>query len=434
MRRQVKPKRYRLFMKSAAPGKLLRHACLRRIVASVLVAVSLFMTAAPALAVTADELRQAIDAKTKELNNLNSQISATQAQLDTLSGQKQTLKGDINKLDYTINQLKLSISASEVNIQKMKLELNQLSDQKTQTEQAISSNREAIGETLRELQTKDNEELLTILLKNQSLSDGVLELQSLQNFQDKLRSSIDTMTALSADLAQTIDKTSQKKTAIEIENENAKNKRVIVKDQKDQKNVLLQNTKSKESVYQSQLSALQKQRDSIGQEMADMEQQLRAKFDPSVLPVKRPGVLAYPLASTLVTQPYGATAFAQRAYGTKFHNGVDFAASIGTPITAAEDGTVFAVGNNGRYQYGRYVVIKHENNLATIYAHMSRQIVSAGQTVVRGQIIGYSGNTGYATGPHLHFGVYWAPSVTMQNVPPAGLVPIGVTINPADYL
>jgi murein DD-endopeptidase MepM/ murein hydrolase activator NlpD len=402
--------------------------------------ISMFMCAttvslpAKASTMTAEQLRQAIDAKSRELENLNNQIKSTQAQLDTISTQKQTLKGDIAKLDYTIHQLELAISASKVSIQKMTLELAALNDQRIQTEQAISSNREAIGETLRELQSKDNEELLTILLKNQSLSDGVLELQSLQNFQDKLRSSIDAMTALSADLAQTIDKTSQKKAEIEIENRNARNRQLIVQDQKSQKSILLQETKDRENIYQSQLSALQKQRDSIGQEIADMEQQLRAKFDPSVLPLKRPGVLAYPVANPLVTQEYGATAFAQRAYGTKFHNGIDFAASIGTPIMAAEDGTVFAVGNNGRYQYGRYIVIKHENNLATIYAHMSRQIVSVNQTVVRGQIIGYSGDTGYATGPHLHFGVYWAPSVTLQNVPPAGLVPIGVAINPADYL
>ncbi len=412
----------------------------RFFLASTILIVSLLITAMPALqprtasAITADELRQAIDAKSKELDNLNSQIKSTQAQLDTLSNQKQTLKGDITKLNYTINQLQLSIKASETSIQKMTLELADLNDQKTQTEQAILNNREAIGATLRELQTKGQEELLTVLLKNQSLSDGVTELQNLQNFQDKLHSSIDTMTVLSADLAQTINETTQKKTAIEVENENAKNKQLIVRDQKSQKNALLEDTKNKESVYQSQLSGLQKQRDSIGQEIADLEQQLRAKFDPSVLPLKRPGVLAYPLVSVLVTQPYGATAFAQRAYGTKFHNGIDFAASIGTPITAADDGTVFAVGNNGRVQYGKYIVIKHGNNLATLYAHLSRQIVSVGMPVVRGQVIGYAGNTGYATGPHLHLTVYWAPSVTLQYISGAGQIPIGVTINPADYL
>ncbi len=411
-----------------------RLSTLRFVMPAVLAAVLVASLTPTALAITPDQLRQAIDAKAKQLDDLNNQIKSTQAQLDNLSNQKQTLKGDITKLDYTINQLKLSISASEISIQKMTLELSDLNDQKTQTEQAIVSNRDAIGAILRELQTKDNQDVLTLFLKNQSLSDGVLELQSLQNVQDSLRSSIDEMTVLSSDLERTIDQTAEKKAAIQIENQNAKNKQAIVQDQKSQKNVLLEDTKSKESVYQTQLTTLQKQQNSIGQEIADLEQQLRAQFDPSVLPIKRPGVLAYPISNPLVTQEYGATKFAQRAYGTKFHNGVDFAASIGTPIMAADDGTVFAVGNNGRVQYGKYIVIKHNNNLATLYGHLSRQIVTVGMNVVRGQVIGYSGSTGYATGPHLHLTVYWAPSVVIKTIAGAGPVPIGVTINPADYL
>jgi murein DD-endopeptidase MepM/ murein hydrolase activator NlpD len=242
------------------------------------------------------------------------------------------------------------------------------------------------------------------------------------------------MTVLSANLAQTINKTSDKRSAIEIESKNAKNQQAIISDQKDQKNTLLQQTNNKESVYQSQLDALQKQQESIDNEINDLEAQMRTQFNPSVLPTPRSGVLAYPLAKPIITQPYGATAFAQKAYSTKFHNGIDLGVPTGTPVMAADDGTVFAVGNNGKVQYGKYIVIKHADNLATLYAHLSKQIVSSGQTVTRGQIIGYSDNTGYSTGPHLHFGVYWAPSVTLKNIAGAGLVPIGVTINPADYL
>ena len=101
---------------------------------------------------------------------------------------------------------------------------------------------------------------------------------------------------------------------------------------------------------------------------------------------------------------------------------------------AADDGEVIVVGNNGRVQYGKFILIKHNNNLATLYAHLSRQIVQKGNMIKRGQVIGYSGNTGYSYGPHVHFTVYWEPSVSLKSFSGAGLVPVGVTINPADYL
>jgi murein DD-endopeptidase MepM/ murein hydrolase activator NlpD len=85
------------------------------------------------------------------------------------------------------------------------------------------------------------------------------------------------------------------------------------------------------------------------------------------------------------------------------HNGIDFGASAGTPIRAAADGVVVSAGPLGGY--GNATVIDHGNGLATMYAHQSQIIVSAGQHVSRGQVIGYVGSTGFSTGPHLHFEV-----------------------------
>ena len=107
---------------------------------------------------------------------------------------------------------------------------------------------------------------------------------------------------------------------------------------------------------------------------------------------------------------------------------------IGTPVFASADGRVTEVGNNGRLQYGRYVLIEHDNNLTTLYAHLSRSATAKGAIIKRGEIIGYSGATGYAFGPHVHLTVYWAPSVLLKTFPGAGVVPVGVTIDPNNYL
>jgi murein DD-endopeptidase MepM/ murein hydrolase activator NlpD len=88
---------------------------------------------------------------------------------------------------------------------------------------------------------------------------------------------------------------------------------------------------------------------------------------------------------------------------TRMHKGIDFAVPSGTPVMAAGAGTVVFAGNSG--EYGNLVVVNHGNNYATAYAHLSRFAsgVRAGARVHQGDVVAYSGMTGLATGPHLHY-------------------------------
>jgi LysM repeat protein len=95
-----------------------------------------------------------------------------------------------------------------------------------------------------------------------------------------------------------------------------------------------------------------------------------------------------------------------RSQGLHGYNAVDIAAPVGTPVVASAAGQVMIARNSGwNGGYGRYIVIKHPNGTQTLYAHHSSVIVSSGQSVVQGQVIGYVGSTGRSTGPHLHFEV-----------------------------
>ena len=83
------------------------------------------------------------------------------------------------------------------------------------------------------------------------------------------------------------------------------------------------------------------------------------------------------------------------------HNGVDYAAPVGTPIIAAGDGRVIASAYNNLN--GHYVFIQHANNIVTKYLHLSKRLVSKGEKVRQGEAIGRLGGTGRVTGPHLHY-------------------------------
>lgn len=122
------------------------------------------------------------------------------------------------------------------------------------------------------------------------------------------------------------------------------------------------------------------------------------------------------LASTPAIQPVAnkdlkrvASGFGSRidpVYKTiKFHAGLDFAAPQGTPIYATADGRVTTAGNTGN-GYGNHVEINHGFGYETLYGHMVRVKVRAGQMIKRGEVIGWVGSTGKSTGPHLHYEVH----------------------------
>lgn len=114
------------------------------------------------------------------------------------------------------------------------------------------------------------------------------------------------------------------------------------------------------------------------------------------LPLQRP-------VKGIITSPYGFKRIYNGAPGSP-HRGIDFSAAIGTPVKCAADGVVILTGEH--YFGGKSVYVDHGNGIISCYMHLSKIGVKEAQHVKKGETIGYSGQTGRVTGPHLHFGLY----------------------------
>ncbi|MBV9508987.1 MAG: M23 family metallopeptidase [Caulobacteraceae bacterium] len=113
-------------------------------------------------------------------------------------------------------------------------------------------------------------------------------------------------------------------------------------------------------------------------------------------------LLRTPVDGARVTSGFGMRLHPLLGY-TRMHQGIDFAAPVGTPVYAAGDGVVEEAGWNGGY--GRWVKLRHNGVWETGYGHLSGWVVHPGERVVQGQVIAYSGSSGESTGPHLHYEV-----------------------------
>lgn len=150
---------------------------------------------------------------------------------------------------------------------------------------------------------------------------------------------------------------------------------------------------------EAELAGLQSQSDQITALIRAEEAQAAAQASGGTF---TGGQLSLPVPGAPITSPYGMRVD-PILHVSSLHTGIDFGAPYGTPIHAAADGVVVAVGPEGGY--GNATILDHGGGIATLYGHQEQILVSAGQRVSRGQVIGLVGCTGWCTGPHVHFEV-----------------------------
>ena len=413
-----------------------------KILFALLVSISILASIPAALAVTppAAELQRQIEEKSTKLREINQQLQETQKNLAENEEKGRSLNQEVKRINSNIKQLDLGIKSSQTTIEKLELEIAQLELDIDETKEKIGLKKRAVQQLLHEIQVQDAEDPLVTFLKNRTLTDGLTATQQLGEVRNKLVVDMGVLKELQKEFNDQLDNASQKKQGKEGEQQTLKVRKGLVEDEKKEKQSLIKITKNQQKVYEQLFDDLAKKQAEIAEEVEALEADLRKQIDPTALPGFRPGVLGWPVnGSHLLTQEYGATSFASRGgYRGRWHNGIDIRAPKGTPILSAEDGFVINTGDQDKFcrrgAYGKYLVVRHPNNLATLYAHLSQITVSDGQSVKRGQVVGYSGNTGYSRGSHLHFTVWSGNTYQLRGSRTCGPMPSGGDIDPRKYL
>ncbi len=409
--------------------------------------------ASPSLVVgqSATDLANQIASHNSQIEALNKEIAAYEKQLTEVGAKKQTLQNTLKELDLQRKKITASINVTKNKVGPLQLEIQSLSKNIAGKESAIKLDKAGLAENIRRLNESETQTLAVAALSSEAMTDAWNDIDQSAVIQEAMHEDIEALSAQKLSLTETKNVTEQKK--IEL----VKQQHTLVAQQgsldatRKAQNDLLAQTKAQESTFQSILAEKQAAKASFEAALSDLQARLQYTIDPSQIPPAGKGILRWPLDSVRVTQYFGNTEFARSgAYAGKGHNGVDFRASVGTTVKAALTGTVLGIGNTdsvrGCYSYGKWVMIKHGNGLATLYAHLSQVNVTEGQSVPTGGVVGYSGATGYATGPHLHFGVYAATAVQIIRLGSATnrttscsnavmpVAPLSAYLNPMEYL
>lgn len=403
-------------------------------------------------------LAQDISQYQKEILDRNSQIAKLEAEIDSYShkvattkAEADTLKQAISKLESQKKDLQNQISLTNLKIQNTEGDILQTVDKISNNQDTIAINREAMVRALQEMRkNSDNNLLINILnTKNGSLSDLLNETYKLTSLNNILTEKIAIINGTITELNTNREAYESQKNQLSDLSQDLLSRQGIIKQSQNEQNSLLKETKSEEAEYQKLIKDRKAKVEDLQNEINDFESKIQYTLNKDKLPSAGDG-LFWPLKDPIITQHFGSTDFAKTgAYNGHGHNGIDMGTAVGTKVMAAESGVIMGIGDTDqackRASYGKWVLIKHSNGLATLYGHLSSINVSEGENVTAGEQIGLSGNTGYSTGPHLHFTVIAADAVkifgpteykskvcgTYMVMPYA---PLNAYLNPLDYL
>lgn len=368
--------------------------------------------------VAPDDIKSKIDQKTEQIKKLEEEINQYNIEVNNANSQAKSLQSTIKTLDLTKKKISKDINLTESKIDKTNLNIKQISNNIDDIKSRIDTSKMAVTKAFQRTKILDDNNLATLILGQKNFSDIWKEIDNSKTVSDEIRDKIKELSILRADMEKKQDDlNNQKKSLVSLKSDLGGKKLAIVYATQEKTQILAE-TKSKEQIFRSLVKEKEDQKAQFEQELYEFESQLNISIDRQGYPLPKNGILSWPLDNVLVTQKFGKTIGAERLYKSGSHNGVDFRASIGTKVKNVLSGVVVGTGNTdlqkGCYSFGKWVMVKHNNGLSTIYGHLSVISVTQGQNLATGDLIGFSGNTGYSTGPHLHISVYATQGVRIE--------------------
>lgn len=365
------------------------------------------------------EIKDKIDQKTEEIEKLEKEIKAYQSQLNALSLEKDSLKGAIAELDLTKKKLNADISITQKKIDQTNFKIQVLSSDIGNKEDSISNNMNALAIDLRRINELEITSIAQTILSKEDFTSIWNDVDNMLVVREEIIKKTDELRQVKGELEDTRDETIKAKEELTRLKIQLSDQRKIVDQNTKEKKRLLAQTQNSEANYQKLIADQTAKKAAFEKELRDYESQLEFILDPTKLPSG--GVLSWPLDSIYITQLFGKTVDSKRLYASGSHSGVDFRASVGTPVKSMADGVVKGAGDTDLTclgtSFGKWIFIEFGNGLSATYGHLSLIKVKSGQKVRRGEIIGYSGQSGRVTGPHLHITVYAADAVKVQTLP-----------------
>ncbi len=378
----------------------------------------------PANAASSAQIQKQIDALEAENAEIQKQINAIKSQYDASYKEMADMVALKDAIDQEMTLLNTQIENTNAQITAHSQLIADTQDDLDEAEEELSDLSAAHRERVRAMEEEGSVTYWEVIFQASSFIDLLDRITMVEEINAADRRRIEEM-RIAADIvtANKLSLASEKKELEQVRLDLVAAEAVLEEKRKEYDELLVELEKEAQE-FEILLAESEVLQDELMLEIAAKERDLKeAKYEEHLAKLALQGEnppssasWLMPVSGSRLTSAFGMRVHPVLGYA-RMHNGIDLACNTGTPIYATRAGTV----TTASYQAGgagNYVSINHLDGFASIYMHMTHYVVSAGQSVSQGQLIGYVGSTGISTGPHLHFGISYA----------------GTYVNPLAYL
>lgn len=359
-----------------------------------------------------DKINQNIKEAQKELDSLDDQVADKKAYSDALMKKIDLLQDKLDALESNRDDLQSEIDAVQKRIDETQADINQAEKEIEKKEQEFDGVYEEYCQRLRAMYISGNVSMLEVLLESGDISSILTRAEMVKSVSEQDSATLDDLMTKMEEINKEREELANNKIQLGKDKDSLNSRKQELQKSIDEYNSSKAELNAEVEECNAALASLDDKRSEV-KETIDTNQEQKRQIEAEINNAlsgsgsNKPGSgnynpgtgqLAYPTSYRQISAGY------PNYSNGSYHGGVDWPCPTGTAVHASDSGVV-VIAKKLTYSYGQYILIDHGNGLSTLYAHNSSLVVGVGDKVSKGQIIAYSGESGNATGPHVHFEV-----------------------------